>query len=91
MKKKYIPVDERNKVIDRDGTNCFYCGKGGVSVPGCKHRVIEKEPEEYLGTSIQYLVMHYDHIIPESKGGITCADNLVLACRKCNLTKGDKI
>jgi 5-methylcytosine-specific restriction endonuclease McrA len=32
--------------------------------------------------------IHLDHIIPESKGGLTTRDNLQVACRKCNLAKG---
>lgn len=30
-----------------------------------------------------------DHVIPYSKGGITCIDNGVLACTQCNLEKSD--
>jgi len=30
-----------------------------------------------------------DHIIPPSKGGRDCGDNLVLACRSCNSSKRD--
>lgn len=32
----------------------------------------------------------FDHIIPKSKGGPDITSNLVLACRKCNSSKGDK-
>ena len=31
-----------------------------------------------------------DHIIPPSKGGRDCGDNLVLACRSCNSSKRDR-
>lgn len=31
-----------------------------------------------------------DHIIPQSQGGRTAMDNLVLACYHCNTTKGSK-
>jgi len=30
---------------------------------------------------------HIDHVIPRCKGGTDEMDNLVTACRKCNLTK----
>ncbi len=31
-----------------------------------------------------------DHIIPRSKGGKTCWENVVVACKKCNLRKGNR-
>ena len=30
-----------------------------------------------------------DHIVPISRGGNSCDENLAIACRKCNLDKGD--
>jgi len=33
---------------------------------------------------------HLDHVIPWSRGGKDTADNLVVACAACNLSKGDK-
>lgn len=32
--------------------------------------------------------MHLDHVMPWSRGGEHTADNLVIACRACNLAKG---
>jgi len=31
-----------------------------------------------------------DHLIPRNRGGDDCADNLVLSCRSCNSSRGDK-
>jgi hypothetical protein len=31
-----------------------------------------------------------DHLIPKNRGGDDSADNLVLSCKKCNSSKGDK-
>jgi len=31
-----------------------------------------------------------DHIVPLSRGGPHCQENLVVACRSCNSSKGDK-
>jgi hypothetical protein len=35
--------------------------------------------------------LHFDHIIPVSRGGGTSAKNLQLLCQSCNLTKGTEI
>ena len=35
--------------------------------------------------------LHFDHIIPVSKGGASSAENLQLLCRACNLTKSNVI
>ena len=35
--------------------------------------------------------IHYDHIIPVSKGGSTTEKNLELLCQQCNLSKSDRI
>ena len=34
--------------------------------------------------------IHFDHIVPLSKGGQHSVDNLCVACSSCNLTKGAK-
>jgi len=33
----------------------------------------------------------FDHVIPRSKGGITCWENVVSACCTCNVRKGGKL
>lgn len=42
----------------------------------------------YCGKSISRSEMTIDHIVPKSKGGSNDDDNLLPACRACNLGKG---
>lgn len=42
------------------------------------------------GAHFDYEQMEGDHIIPWSKGGHTCDDNLQMLCKRCNGTKSDK-
>jgi len=41
----------------------------------------------YCGKKLEKKEIHIDHVIPYSLGGRTEADNLVVACIKCNLKK----
>ena len=34
---------------------------------------------------------HIDHVRPLARGGTNYPDNLVIACKKCNISKGDKL
>lgn len=35
-------------------------------------------------------VYHIDHFVPLAKGGTNSANNIVVSCPKCNLSKNDK-
>lgn len=43
------------------------------------------------GTGGQGAYLEYDHDIPFSKGGASTVNNIRLLCRRCNLSKGDRI
>lgn len=42
-------------------------------------------------TQEPHLLLEIDHIVPVSKGGLTCEENLQTLCWKCNRTKGAKV
>lgn len=60
--------------LDRDRETCVYCG-WNKSV--------------FVPAGLPRRI-HVDHIIPASRGGVGTRENLVCACSRCNLYKGDK-
>ena len=64
---------------------------GGISISGTI-REWEREQEfpkncVYCGSMTDLTT---DHLIPRSRGGDDSADNLVLACGQCNISRGEK-
>jgi 5-methylcytosine-specific restriction endonuclease McrA len=57
-----------------------------------KEQVIKRDRStcRYCGRTVWGKNLHIDHIIPVSRGGHNGATNLVVACAKCNLSKGNK-
>ena len=45
---------------------------------------------QYCGTHFQAKELTFDHVIPASIGGETTFENIVTACKPCNMKKGDK-
>lgn len=45
---------------------------------------------QHCGRSAPDVVLHIDHVIPESKGGPTELDNLQVLCEECNIGKGNR-
>lgn len=64
-------------LFDRDGYLCYYCKCPLVRSVSGDQRVTDS-------------YAHIEHKIPLSRGGTHTFDNVVLACRKCNLSKGAK-
>lgn len=44
----------------------------------------------WCGTSLKNKVVHIDHYVPISKGGLHTLSNIVVSCAKCNLAKSAK-
>ena len=74
--KKAIPQQVRREVVIRDKGICRYCGSKGKV--------------KWFGNSWVWIEHEFDHIFPEILGGKAITDNIVIACRKCNRTKGNK-
>jgi len=45
---------------------------------------------QYTGEEYPKHLLTIDHVIPRSRGGMTTWDNVVSACRKCNIKKGNR-
>lgn len=45
---------------------------------------------QYCGQKKKIAELTYDHVIPRSRGGKTCWENIVTACQDCNARKGDR-
>lgn len=67
-----------NGVVDAD---CYYCGASGSICwwPGRNGKT---------GSWVSFSRLELDHFPPESEGGAASAENIVLACRACNRSKG---
>ena len=92
FKKAVIPGWVKRAVVERVGAipgattpaTCHYCGWEGEVW----------WPLTYTGKVGAHMVtspLEFDHVHPESKGGPTVPENIVLACRPCNRAKGSKV
>lgn len=73
-KKPRVVDREKWHVMSRDRETCVYCG--------WRHG-------RFVPGSTPRTI-HVDHIVPFSQGGHPTRDNLVCACSRCNLYKGDR-
>jgi len=53
--------------------------------------MLEKSVCGYCGMEHETKRMHVDHIVPISRGGRHAADNIQIACQRCNTSKGDRM
>jgi len=71
-KDRYITKEVRDAVWKRDEGRCVYCNV--------------KQRRKY--PLLREIKMEFGHVIPHSKGGNRCIDNIQLECKKCNRAKG---
>jgi len=45
---------------------------------------------QYCGCRAPHHQLNIDHVIPRSRGGVDCWENLVTACQRCNRRKGQR-
>jgi len=92
FKKAALPAETRRAValaagaIPGESTNalCTYCAAEGIIF---WPRLRGGQP----GGWVALVGLEFDHVYPESKGGSSLPVNVVLACRKCNRAKKDKV
>jgi 5-methylcytosine-specific restriction endonuclease McrA len=46
---------------------------------------------QYCGDGFQARDLQFEHVVPRSKGGATCWENIVAACGECNALKADRM
>ncbi len=59
--------------------------------PELRQRVLERDNYTCRYCEATQGPFHLDHVYPHSKGGETTFENLVAACRSCNIRKHDKV
>ena len=69
----------------------FYEGYQRKNIPSNLRKIIWKRDNGRCVKCGSENDLHYDHIIPVSKGGGTSIENLEILCEECNLSKSNKI
>ena len=85
-KKDYVPTTEKKNTMSHHVTKRNPSNRLKVQVlmrDGNRCRLCGVECNDGLHN------IHFDHIVPWSKGGETTLDNLQVLCSDCNLAKGD--
>lgn len=76
---RFIPIDLKVEIIERDGFKCQLCGKFITSDKDAR-RLAKHGCGMY----------HIDHIVPVNQGGRATLENLRLTCPTCNLKRKRK-
>ncbi len=90
-----MPTQElKNKLIERDGYNCVFCGIPLIRVEVRNHiKKLYPNSLKWERTNInqhaafQAMWLQYDHLLPHSRGGNNDLENLVITCAPCNFAR----
>jgi len=63
-----------------------------VALAPSRHSVLLRDNStcQYCGATPGRAGLTLDHVMPRSRGGLTTWDNIVVACRACNMRKGGR-
>jgi hypothetical protein len=84
----------RQQVLLRDGFHCRFCGM--PVVPAGTRKAIHRSypdavPWGKINTeqhaALQCMWLQFDHVLPNSRGGTSDADNIVITCAPCNFAR----
>jgi len=90
-RKMAIPSEDRRGLAKKYGclpgnsgsAECYFCGSPGMVH---WHKLSSGRPSSWVSFS----GLEIDHLVPESKGGASASENLVLSCRSCNRGRNNK-
>lgn len=78
-------------VLDAPLVHKWASWSGRETIPlHVRRAVFERDGEKCVYCGSETGPFHLDHVVPVVQGGHSRADNLVVACAPCNLSKGGK-
>lgn len=87
----------RKSVIERDGYNCRFCG-----IPVIDPRIRTLLRADYplalswgrrnidQHAAFQCMWLQFDHVLPNSRGGDSSIDNIIITCAPCNFGRMER-
>ncbi|MFD1315258.1 HNH endonuclease [Namhaeicola litoreus] len=84
----------KEKIIERDGYNCVFCGTPVIRAE--IRKIIQQFYPKALKwerknidqhSAFQAMWLQYDHLLPHSRGGNNDLNNLVITCAPCNFAR----
>lgn len=84
-------VETRKAMIARDGHHCRFCGIPVID-PDIRRLLVRTYPKavSWGSTNVaqhaafQCMWLQFDHILPNSRGGDSTVENMVITCAPCN-------